>query len=105
MWLIFATHDICENPSPFGCTAEFFENIVKCAIDSGARTLPVFQALEALHTQQRLEIKTWIADYASVEEIYWPVPGGAIDPAKLPSRAFDSELQKKQTLQLIIRDI
>ena len=56
-WLIFATHDICENPSPFGCTAEFFENIVKCAIDSGARTLPVFQALEALHTQQRLEIK------------------------------------------------
>src|SRR5207244_12317769 len=25
----------------------------------------------------------------------------AIDPAKLPSRAFDSELQKKQTLQLI----
>jgi len=46
-------------------------------------------------------VKTWIADYASVEEIYWPVPGGAIDPAKLPSRAFDSELQKKQTLQLI----
>jgi len=46
-------------------------------------------------------VKTWIVDYASVEEIYWPVPGEAIDPTKLPNRAFDSEQQKKQTLQLI----
>jgi Dolichyl-phosphate-mannose-protein mannosyltransferase len=46
-------------------------------------------------------VKTWIADYASVGEIYWPVPGEAIDPAKMPNRAFDSEQQKKQTLQLI----
>jgi 4-amino-4-deoxy-L-arabinose transferase-like glycosyltransferase len=46
-------------------------------------------------------IKTWIADYVSVEEIYWPVPGAAIDSAKLPNRAFDAPEQKKQTLQLI----
>jgi len=46
-------------------------------------------------------IKTWIADYVSVEEIYWPVPGAAIDSAKLPNRAFDTSEQKKQTLQLI----
>ena len=47
-WLIFATHDICENPSPFGCTPEFFEDVVKCAVSSGARVLPVIHALEAL---------------------------------------------------------
>jgi 4-amino-4-deoxy-L-arabinose transferase-like glycosyltransferase len=46
-------------------------------------------------------VKTWIADYASVEEIYWQVPGAAIAPTKLPNRTFDSEQQKKQTLQLI----
>jgi Dolichyl-phosphate-mannose-protein mannosyltransferase len=46
-------------------------------------------------------VKTWIVDYGSVEEIYWPVPGAAIDPAKLPGRAFDSQEQKKRTLQFI----
>ncbi len=35
-------------------------------------------------------VKTWIIDYASVEEMYWPVPGSAIDADKLPARAFDS---------------
>ena len=44
--------------------------------------------------------KTWIAEYASVEEIYWNVPGSAIDTTRLPHRAFDSELQRQQTAQL-----
>jgi peptidoglycan/xylan/chitin deacetylase (PgdA/CDA1 family) len=47
-WLILATHDVCANPSPFGCTPEFFEEIVQYAVSSGARILPVAQALEAL---------------------------------------------------------
>src|SRR5581483_677609 len=42
-------------------------------------------------------VKTWIIDYASVEELYWPVPGSAIDAEKLPSRAFDSEQQQDET--------
>jgi len=46
-------------------------------------------------------VKTWIADYASVEEIYWPVPGDAMDAGKLPARAFDSEAQRQQTVQLL----
>jgi len=45
-------------------------------------------------------VKTWMADYTSVEEIYWPVPGAAIDGEKLPARAFDSDPQREQTLQL-----
>ena len=47
-WLIFATHDICKDPTPFGCTPEFFESIVRCAVDSGATILPVIRALEML---------------------------------------------------------
>ena len=46
-------------------------------------------------------VKTWMADYASVEEIYWPVPGDAVDAAKLPARAFDSETQREQTAELV----
>jgi 4-amino-4-deoxy-L-arabinose transferase-like glycosyltransferase len=45
--------------------------------------------------------KTWIADYASVEEIYWAVPGSEVDAEKLPSRAFDSPQQQEETTALI----
>lgn len=47
-WLIFSTHDVCVDPSPFGCTPGFFEEIVSYAVASGALILPVVQALEAL---------------------------------------------------------
>jgi 4-amino-4-deoxy-L-arabinose transferase-like glycosyltransferase len=44
--------------------------------------------------------KTWIADYVSVQEIYWNVPGDAIDVNKLPRRAFDSEQQRAEIVEL-----
>lgn len=47
-WLIFATHDISENPSPWGCTPEFFEEIVRYSVNSGAEILPIFQAYDVL---------------------------------------------------------
>jgi Dolichyl-phosphate-mannose-protein mannosyltransferase len=46
-------------------------------------------------------VKTWIADYASVEEIYWQEPDGPIDPTKLPSRAFDTPQQRSATFSMI----
>jgi 4-amino-4-deoxy-L-arabinose transferase-like glycosyltransferase len=46
-------------------------------------------------------VKTWMADYTSVEEIYWQVPGSPINAQQLPSRAFDNPLQGDQTMQLI----
>jgi 4-amino-4-deoxy-L-arabinose transferase-like glycosyltransferase len=46
-------------------------------------------------------VKTWMADYVSVEEIYWNVPGEALDADKLPARAFDSDLQRQETQQLL----
>jgi 4-amino-4-deoxy-L-arabinose transferase-like glycosyltransferase len=45
-------------------------------------------------------VKTWMADYVSVEEIYWPVPGSDIDVNRLPRRTFDSAQQRSQTAQL-----
>ena len=42
-------------------------------------------------------VKTWMADYVSVQEIYWPVPGSEMDFTRLPNRAFDSPEQKRQT--------
>ncbi len=45
-------------------------------------------------------IKTWIAEYTSVQEIYWRVPGDAIDFARLPNRAFDSTAQRQETEQI-----
>ena len=49
-WLIFATHDISGDPTPWGCSPHFFENILQYAVGSGARILPVAQALEVLRT-------------------------------------------------------
>ena len=40
-WLIFATHDVSDNPTRFGCTPALFERIVDYAQKSGARVLPV----------------------------------------------------------------
>jgi hypothetical protein len=51
-WLIFATHDICKSPSPYGCTPEFFEQVVQWTVESGSRVLPVVQALEVLRASQ-----------------------------------------------------
>ncbi len=45
-------------------------------------------------------VKTWMAEYVSVQEIYWNVPGDAIDVARLPSRAFDSPQQRQVTAEL-----
>ena len=46
-------------------------------------------------------VKTWMADYVSVQEIYWNVPGEAIDVTKLPRRAFDSGKQREETAAVL----
>ena len=51
-WLIFATHDVRDTPSRFGCTPAFFEQVVQWSLESGARILPVVKALEVLKTSQ-----------------------------------------------------
>jgi hypothetical protein len=46
-------------------------------------------------------VKAWTADYVSVQEIYWPVPGSEVDATRLPNRAFDSEAQRERTRELL----
>ena len=43
-------------------------------------------------------VKTWMADYVSVEEVYWQVPGGRLDVNNLPERAFDNGRQVRETI-------
>lgn len=45
-------------------------------------------------------VKTWLEEYVSVEEIYWNVPGDAIDVGRLPGRAFDSPEQQRETADI-----
>ena len=52
-WLIFATHDVTEHHTPFGCTPELFCQIVRSSIDSGARILPVADACQIIVEGER----------------------------------------------------
>lgn len=47
-WLIFVTHDVQENHSRYGCTPDFFEEVLRYAIKSDAMILPVVKVCEVL---------------------------------------------------------
>jgi peptidoglycan/xylan/chitin deacetylase (PgdA/CDA1 family) len=51
-WLIFFTHDVADDPSPFGCTPALFESALKSALDAGCRVLPVRNALGPIRFRQ-----------------------------------------------------
>lgn len=50
-WLVFATHDVEENPTRYGCTPGLFERVLRWSVDSGARILPVAGALRTIRTE------------------------------------------------------
>jgi peptidoglycan/xylan/chitin deacetylase (PgdA/CDA1 family) len=52
-WLILATHDVSETPSPYGCTPNFFEQVVDLTLACGAEVLPVGRAWNVLQTRAR----------------------------------------------------
>ncbi len=60
------------------------------ATDPGEDTNPGFQRW----------VKTWSLDFVSTYQVYWNVPGGPMDIAALPGRAFDSPEQRDQTVAL-----
>lgn len=47
-WLMFYTHDVRDRPSPFGCTPQYFEDTVRCAVAAGMRVLTVGEVLAAI---------------------------------------------------------
>lgn len=45
-------------------------------------------------------VKTWCLDFISTYQVYWNVPGDALDITRLPERAFDSPQQYAETAAL-----
>lgn len=46
-WLIFSTHDVSEAPTPYGVTPKLFERVVRYAVESGAKILPVAETCDS----------------------------------------------------------
>lgn len=45
-------------------------------------------------------VRTWMAEYVSVEDIYWQMPGSEVDVNLLPRRAYNTPEEESQTRQL-----
>jgi peptidoglycan/xylan/chitin deacetylase (PgdA/CDA1 family) len=56
-WLIFATHDVCNSPTRFGCIPRFFEQVVDYAAKSGAVVLSMHQAWQRIQAQSPLPVR------------------------------------------------
>jgi 4-amino-4-deoxy-L-arabinose transferase-like glycosyltransferase len=118
LWLLVKSLRTRESDVRFATQTVFWAGVL-VAVGAFAPLVP--WTLRNLHTLHRFEplapryatdsddvimngfnrwTKTWIADYVSVQEIYWIVPGAEIDPTKLPRRAFDSQQQREQTGEL-----
>ncbi len=74
------------------------------------RTFHVFQPLAPRYANDPGEfvplgfnrwVRSWIADFASVDDVYWKVSGEPIDIHALPERAFDSRLEYDRTQAII----
>ena len=74
------------------------------------RTFHVFQPLASRYANDPSDfvasgfnrwVKTWMADFVSVDEVFWHVPGESLDINNLPERAFDSLAQYEQTSRLM----
>ena len=47
-WLIFVTHDVRDNPTPYGTPPKVFSRVVKAALRSGAMCMTVKQAIDCV---------------------------------------------------------
>jgi 4-amino-4-deoxy-L-arabinose transferase-like glycosyltransferase len=45
-------------------------------------------------------VRTWMAEYVSVEDIYWNMPGADVDVNLLPKRAFDTPEEEARTREI-----
>jgi hypothetical protein len=48
-------------------------------------------------------VKTWMIEFTSVEEIYWPLGGAKVDLNLAPQRAFDSSQERAAVFALFAR--
>lgn len=54
-WLIFATHDVTDHPSPYGWDPSAFAEVVRRAVASGARVLPVSRVCTEVGIPSRVD--------------------------------------------------
>lgn len=47
-WLIFYTHDVADNPSPYGCTPAYFEGVVKACSNKKLNVLTIDKTLDLI---------------------------------------------------------
>ena len=45
-------------------------------------------------------VRTWMAEYVSVEDIYWQMPGADVDVNLLPKRAYDNPQEEAKVREL-----
>jgi hypothetical protein len=74
--------------------------------DGGMRAFHVFQPLTPFSASMPWEFvphgfqqwaRTWIADYSSLEDVWFKVDGGEVTVGDLPPRAFDNDAQRQKT--------
>jgi len=74
------------------------------------RVFHVFQPLVTTHASDPHEFvalgwerwfKSWLIDYANVEDVGFQVSGAPIDPENIPDRAYNSPEQREQVLALV----
>ena len=44
-WLVFTTHDVEDNPSPWGCTPELLQSVISELCGNGIEILPIKSAV------------------------------------------------------------
>ncbi len=49
-WLIFYTHDVKQEPTPYGCTPDYFEAIVKMCADESLQVRTIDQTLDLIES-------------------------------------------------------
>lgn len=55
-WLIFYTHDVQENPSPYGCTPTYFEAVVKRCAEADIQVQTIDKTLDLIEKlSQKIE--------------------------------------------------
>lgn len=47
-WLIFYTHDVTDKPSRFGCTPEYFAQVLHCVSQANSQVMPVCEVVNPL---------------------------------------------------------
>jgi 4-amino-4-deoxy-L-arabinose transferase-like glycosyltransferase len=118
LWLLVHSLRAGQAGAPFGPRTIIWAGML---VGVGAAAPLIPWTLRNLHTLHRFEplapryatdsdemvisgfnrwVKTWMADYVSVQEIYWSVPGADIDITRLPQRALDSQQQQDRTSEL-----